>query len=317
MRAQVKKRPARTSSQPPFGSACCMFGRTSARSAEPACPSVSRPAHQIVPVARRPQLCKVLVDDAQPVAAGGDARGREARRDVADAQRPAGHGPKAVEAAVALARAGRPLAAAHLHPVGVGADLGWGAELLGVGEPLAELAVGVPAPAVERAGGADAAAVPLAGGDEHPVVAVADAHRGGVVGARVLIAEAELPFAVVAPAPQARVGEQRAGVVEPGAQIDGLVRERDRTRIVAGREVARAQLSGGVAAPARDAAVGRQAAAVASAGRRRQPRAAARDDHGTLTGARAARGDAEPPVAVVAPAGHRAARDGAGVVLAG
>src|SRR5262249_59528582 len=84
-----------------------------------------------------------------------------------------------------------------------------------VGDPaVAELARGVRAPAPELAG-AQAAGVRVAGGDGLPAEVGADARRDEVVAG---VAGAEVAGDVPAPAPEAAVGLDGAGVGRAGAQ---------------------------------------------------------------------------------------------------
>ena len=176
--------------------------------------------------------------DGRPVAVRRNLRRRRARVGVAGGQRAARLLAPAPQAAVALARAGRRLRAADFNPVGVAADLHGRADLLRVGEALTELRVRVPPPAVEAPGRADAAAVSLACRDERPVALGAQLDRLQVIVAGVGVAEAQLSLAVVAPAPDAGVGEQRARELERRAHVDRLRGQRDLARIGARRAIA-------------------------------------------------------------------------------
>ena len=151
LRAQVKKRPARTSTQPPVGSARIMFGSASTKSGAPIWPSVLRPGAPDLAAGAQAAGLERADGRGRPVAVRRDLRGRRARVDVAGRERAARLRAPAPQAAVALARAGRRLRAADLNPVGVGADLHGRADLLRLRDALTELRFGVPPPAVERA----------------------------------------------------------------------------------------------------------------------------------------------------------------------
>ena len=116
LRAQVKKRPARTSIQPAVGSARIMLGSASTRSGAPICPSVLRPAHQISPPGRRPQVWNVPTVAADQSLYVGTCAGVGRGCDVADRERAARLRAPAPQAAVALARAGRRLRSSRPRP---------------------------------------------------------------------------------------------------------------------------------------------------------------------------------------------------------
>ena len=148
-----------------------------------------------------------------------------------------------------------------------------------VGVAQAELPVAVVAPALDGAVVEERAGVVAAGGDRGGGAAGAEvdggevvAHLAGLVAAVVGVAEAELAVAVVAPALDGAVVEQRAGVVvaggdrgggAAGAEVDGGKVVAHLAGLVAAVVgVAEAELAVVVVAPALDGAVVEQRAGV-------------------------------------------------------
>src|SRR5207245_2489860 len=166
--------------------------------------------------------------------------------------------------------------------------------------PFAELAVVVVAPALDRAAGEQCAGVVAAGPDRgDPAAQAADGDRRGAARPRPV---AELAVEVLAPALDRPAGEQRARMVDAGAdRADAApeAAEGDRRRAVCPRPVA--ELAAAVVAPALDCPAAEQRARMVEAGADRGD-PAAQAANGNRGRAGRPRPAAELAAAVVAPA---------------